>query len=78
MELIDCIKSIDLSNGITEEEFEKHECLKQGFKLFNPYKDEFNNPLNDQRKIMDTEELIIILFKVVQQLKNEIDTLKAN
>ena len=78
MKLIDCIKLIDLSNGIIEEEFKKHECLKQAIKLLNPYKCETFNPFNDQSKIMDTKELILILFKVVQELKKEIDTLKAN
>jgi hypothetical protein len=67
MKLIDCFKSINLSNGITKEELEKYECLKKPIYY-----------LDNDVTYLHSEELILILFKAVQELKNEIDSLKGN
>mgnify|MGYP003662160443 CR=1 FL=1 len=67
MDICDCIKQLDLSGGITETELERFPCLETCI----------DNEQIDMYKIK-TDRLIIVLFKAVQQLKNEIDTLKGN
>jgi hypothetical protein len=71
MNLCDCIKSIDLSNGMTKNELQKYSCLAVGIKDLKDFS-------LDNITYIDNEELILILFKAVQQLKNEIDTLKMS
>jgi len=71
MDLCSCIKSIDLSNGITKNELQKHSCLAVNIKTFKDFSPSNINYINN-------DELILTLFKAVQQLKNEIDTLKMS
>lgn len=66
MEILDCIKQLDLSGGITETELERFPCLEVCV----------NNDEIDIYKLQ-TDKLITILFKAVKELKNEIDTLKS-
>jgi hypothetical protein len=66
MDICDCIKQLDLSGGITESELERFPCLETCI----------DNEQIDMYKIK-TDRLITILFKAVQELKNEIDVLKA-
>jgi len=71
MNLCDCIKSIDLSNGMTKNELQKYSCLAVAIKDLKDFSLHNITYINN-------EELILILFKAVQQLKNEIDTLKMS
>jgi hypothetical protein len=71
MDLCDCIKSIDLSNGMTKNELQKYSCLAVSIKDLKDFSLANITYINN-------EELILILFKAVQQLKNEIDTLKMS
>ena len=66
MDICDCIKQLDLSGGITTTELERFPCLECCV--------DDNNI--DMYKIK-TDKLILVLFKAVQQLQNEIDTLKV-
>jgi len=70
MELCDCIKSLDLSDGITKEELCKYPCLAIAIA---------ESRLNEEDCVeyINTDKLILTLFKAVKELKNEIDTLKA-
>ena len=61
-----CIKSLDLSGGITTTELKRFPCLASSVIKYKDYP-EFS----------DTDKLILILFKAVQQLQTEIDTLKG-
>lgn len=71
MKVIDCIKSIDFSNEINKEEFKQFPCLEDAvFTLKKPDED-------TGIEYTDESKLILILFRAVQELKNEIDTLKA-
>lgn len=65
MEILDCIKQLDLSGGITETELERFPCLEVCV----------NNDEIDIYKLQ-TDKLILVLFKAIQQLQTEIDTLK--
>jgi len=65
MDICDCIKQLDLSGGITENELERFPCLETCI----------DNEQIDMYKIK-TDRLILVLFKAVQELKTEIDTLK--
>ena len=71
MELCDCIKSLDLSDGITKEELCKYPCLAIAIA-----ETKIND--NDCVEYINTDKLNLILFKAVQELKTEIDTLKGN
>lgn len=77
MNISDCIKSLDLSNGITQEQLQKYSCLSVATRSslvgINPDLEEDTEDF----KIIDTDELILILFKAVKELKAEIDALKA-
>ena len=64
MNLCDCIEMFDLSEGITIEELKKHPSLADAV-----YYDSGVDYIN-------RDKLIAILFKAVQELKTEIDTLK--
>ena len=59
-----CIQRLDLSNGLTTTELERFDCLKVCV--------DHNNI--DMYKII-TNELILTLFKAVQQLQTEIDNI---
>ena len=62
-----CIKQLDLSGTyIPESELKKFPCLANSVSLIN----NFDHASQDK--------LILILFKAVQQLKIELDSLKAN
>jgi hypothetical protein len=61
-----CIKSLDLSNGIVDTELAKFPCLTGCI----------DTTQVEMYKIK-TDELILILFKAVQQLQTEIDALKT-
>ena len=71
MKLIDCIKSIDFSNEIKKEEFKQFPCLADAIFTLKKTDEETGIEYTDDNK------LILILFKAVQELKNEIDILKA-
>jgi hypothetical protein len=71
MKVNDCIKLIDFSNEIKKEEFKQFPCLANAvFTLKKPDED-------TGIEYIDEHKLILILFRAVQELKNEIDTLKA-
>lgn len=79
MNISDCIKSLDLSNGITQEQLQKHSCLSVAIptrSLLMGISPDLKEDIEDF-KIIDTDELIVILFKAVQELKAEIDALKT-
>lgn len=65
MDILDCIKQLDLSGGITVTELERFPCLEVCV----------NNDEIDIYKLQ-TDKLILVLFKAIQQLQTEIDTLK--
>jgi len=62
-----CIKQLDLSGGITVAELERFPCLAVCV----------NNDEIDIYKIQ-TDKLITILFKAIQQLQTQIDILERN
>ena len=66
MDILDCIKQLDLSGGITVAELERFPCLEVCV----------NNDEIDIYKLQ-SDKLITILFKAVKELKNEIDILKS-
>lgn len=62
-----CIKQLDVSGDkIETTELERFPCLEGCV----------DNDAIDMYKLK-TDKLILVLFKAIQQLKNEIDTLKA-
>ena len=66
-----CIKQLDLSDGITETELERFPCLETCIcRCENCPEYLKNKPSRDK--------LILVLFKAIQQLQTEIDTLKGN
>lgn len=75
MEVCECIKSLNLSENIEKEELKRFPCLAVAVKQLRNLENENENELNKDYILKD--DLILILFKAVQELKNEIDTLKA-
>lgn len=73
MDICECIKSLNLSEKIEKEELKRLPCLAVAVKALRDL--ENGNELNEEFIMKD--ELILILFKAVQELKNEIDILKA-
>ena len=71
MNLCDCIQKFDLSEGITIEELKRHS------KLADTIYHVKIQPKDDGYDYIDKDKLITILFKAIQELKNEIDILKA-
>jgi len=70
MELCDCIKSLDLTECIKEEELRMYPCLEDAVYTLKVHQDDEGVDYTDKDK------LILILFRAVKELKNEIDTLK--
>ena len=68
MNTSECIGKMDLSNGITYDQVERFDCLKDCIYTF-----EVENVKYSQKI---TDHLILALFKAVKELKIEIDTLK--
>ena len=73
MNICDCIKSLNLSEKIEKEELKRFPCLAVAVKPLRNVENE--NEINEEYIMKD--DLILILFKAVQELKNEIDILKA-
>jgi hypothetical protein len=71
MELCDCIKSLDLTECIKKEELRMHSCLEDA--VFTLKGHQYDGDVDYTNK----DKLITILFRAVQELKNEIDILKA-
>jgi hypothetical protein len=76
MNISDCIKSLDLSNGLTTEELQRYACLNvanrnMGEGLSDDLREEVGDII-----LIDNHELAVILFKAFQELKGEIDLLK--
>lgn len=70
MELCDCIKNIDLDDYVKIEQLRMYPCLAVAISSCKI------NPEDDDIYYTDKDKLITILFKAVQELKTEIDTLK--
>ena len=70
MELCDCIKSLDLTECIKKEELRMYPCLALAIE-----KSRLNE--EDCVEYLNTDKLILVLFKAIQQLQTEIDTLKS-
>jgi len=68
-----CIKLLDLSGGITTTELKRFPCLESSVTKLEDIPLNVNLP-----DFVNTDKLILVLFKAVQQLQTEIDTLKAN
>lgn len=71
MDVCNCIKSLDLTERIKEEELRTHPCLEDAVYTLKIHQDDEGVDYTDKDK------LITILFRAVQQLKTEIDTLKG-
>ena len=71
MELCDCIKSLTLDECIQKEEIRKYPCLALAIE---------ESRLNEEDCVeyINTDKLLLILFRVIQELKTQIDVLKAN
>lgn len=74
MNTCDCIKQLDTSKGITQTEINRFACLKNTAH-WTPQSDK--DPLKDQLDVVPSTQLIAILFKAVQELKADLDALKA-
>jgi hypothetical protein len=70
MDICDCIKQLDLSGGITTPELERFPCLETCICRCENCPEYIKNQPNP-------DKLILVLFRAVQELKNEIDILKA-
>lgn len=80
MNYCDCIKKLDLSNGVTSTEIDKHPCLRD-------IKDLPDNLYHDPLEMIDkgiippmpvpVTKSIAILYKAIQELKSEIELLKT-
>ncbi len=71
MELCDCIKSLNLTECIKKEELRLYPCLEDAVYTLKVHQDDPGIDYTDKDK------LITILFRAIQELKNEIDILKA-
>jgi hypothetical protein len=71
MDICDCIKQLDLLSGITTPELERFPCLEVCICRCENCPEYSKNQPNP-------DKLILVLFKAIQELKNEIDMLKAN
>jgi hypothetical protein len=71
MKLCECIKSLDLTECIKEEELRMYPCLEDAVYTLKVHQDDEGVDYTDKDK------LITILFRAVKELKNEIDTLKS-
>jgi len=69
MNVCNCIKSLDITECIKKEELRMYPCLEDAVYTSKIYEDD--------EEYINNDKLIIILFKAVQELKAEIDTLKA-
>ena len=80
MNISDCIKNLDLSDGVTATEINKYPCLKNTKDLPDSV---YQNPLEIMDKgiilppLVPVTKSVAILYKAVQELKAEIDALKA-
>ncbi len=72
MDVCNCIKSLDLTECIKKEELRMYPCLEDAVYTLKVHQDDEGVDYTDKDK------LITILFKAVQELKREIDTLKGN
>jgi hypothetical protein len=80
MNYCDCIKKLDLSNGVTSTEIDKHPCLRD----IKDLPDDLTKNIieNINKGIIPTPPVpvtksVAILYKAIQELKAEIDTLKS-
>lgn len=71
MDVCNCIKSLDITECIKKEELRMYHCLEDAVYTSKIYEDD------DGVETIITDKLITILFRAVQQLKTEIDTLKG-
>ena len=74
MNYCDCIKQLDMSNGITSTEIDKYPCLRDIKDLPDTNVDPFEIPIHP---LVPTTKSIAILYKAIKELKAEIDTLKV-
>ncbi len=72
MELCDCIKFLNLSDNIKKEELIKYPCLSDAV-----HKQIIIDKDDIIEEFINTNTLTLILFRAIQELKNEIDILKA-
>ena len=72
MDVCNCIKSLDLTECIKKEELRMYPCLEDAVYTVKIYEDD------DASEYINNDKLITILFRAVQELKREIDTLKGN
>lgn len=80
MNYCDCIGKLDLSNGVTSTEINKYPCLKNvkdlpDYLLQDPL-EMINKGIIPPRPVPVTQS-VAILYKAIQELKAEIDVLKA-
>jgi hypothetical protein len=72
MNVCNCIKSLDITECIKKEELRMYPCLEDAVYTSKIYEDD------DTPEYINNDKLITILFRAIQELKNEIDMLKAN
>ena len=80
MSVCDCIKQLDMSNGITSTEIDKHPCLRDikdlpDYLLQDPL-EMINKGIIPPMPVPVTKS-VAILYKAIQELKAEVDTLKT-
>jgi hypothetical protein len=81
MNFCDCIGKLDLSNGVTFTEIDKHPCLRDikdlpDYLLHDPL--EMLNKKIIPKPPVPSSKSIAIIYKAIQELKTEIDILKAD
>ncbi len=74
MNFCDCIKQLDMSNGITSTEIDKYPCLRDIKDLPTTNADPFEISTHP---LVPTSKSIAILYKAIQELKAEVEALKA-
>jgi len=80
MNFCDCIEKLDLTDGVTSKEINKHPCLKNIKDLPEPVS---TDPLEIINKgiilqpPVPVSQSIAILYKAIQELKAEVDALKV-
>jgi hypothetical protein len=71
MHICDCIKNLTLDECILKEELLNHDCLAIAI-------GEVKITDNESSQYTNNDKLILILFKAIQELKAEIDSLKSS
>jgi hypothetical protein len=80
MSVCDCIEKLNLTDGVTATEIDKHPCLKNTKDLPDSV---YKNPLEIIDKglilpqLVPVTKSVAILYKAIQEMKAEIDALKV-